>query len=198
MKKFLALILPIILLFCLTGCVFEEVSLLYSVDGEKDGFYIAVNETANCCFVGGYTCTEYVKNQEITIPDEYENKPITRIGGYCGRGVPSPFYISLEELYMNALEGSEYAAVFCGDISDDYHVEELPFIFHIGQNIKTIEYVEMEQYYPHINEDGSITFYHPVVYVICSENNTYFYSQNGKLYDKKTNELISAFAYATP
>jgi len=56
----------------------------------------------------------------------------------------------------------------------------------------------MEQYYPHINEDGSITFYHPVVYVICSENNTYFYSQNGKLYDKKTNELISAFAYATP
>ena len=52
-----------------------------------------------------------------------------------------------------------------------------------------------DSYYPHINEDGSITFYHPVVEINCAEENKFFYSQDGKLYDKETDELISDFAY---
>ena len=195
MKKFLTLILSIVLIISLSGCVTEELSLLYNEKGEIDGFYVAVNNTANCCFVGQYTCTEYSENMEITIPDEYKNKPITRIGGYFGRGVPSPFCISLEELYMNAPDGSEYDSVFSGDIDDNYSVEELPFTLNIGKNIKTIEYIEMDMYYPHINEDGGVTFYQAVVYVNCSEDNKYFYSKDGRLYDKKTKELISVFKY---
>lgn len=195
MKKFLTLILSIVLIISLSGCITEELSLLYNEKGEMDGFYIAVNNTANSCFVGQYTCTEYSENMEITIPDEYKNKPITRIGGYFGRGVPSPFCISLEELYMNAPDGSEYDSVFSGDIDDNYSVEELPFTLNIGKNIKTIEYIEMDMYYPHINEDGGVTFYQAVVYVNCSEDNKYFYSKDGRLYDKKTKELISVFKY---
>ncbi len=195
MKKFLTLILSIVLIISLSGCITEELSLLYNEKGEMDGFYIAVNNTANSCFVGQYTCTEYSENMEITIPDEYKNKPITRIGGYFGRGVPSPFCISLEELYMNAPDGSEYDSVFSGDIDDNYSVEELPFTLNIGKNIKTVEYIEMDMCYPHINEDGSVTFYQAVVYVNCSEDNKYFYSKDGRLYDKKTKELISVFKY---
>ena len=62
MRKLLVLLLSIVMVFCLSGCVLEEISLLYSDTAEKDGFFIAVNETADCCFVGGYNCVEYTEN----------------------------------------------------------------------------------------------------------------------------------------
>ena len=94
-REFLAMILTICLMLCFSGCVLEETSLLYSDYTEIDGFYVAINKTANCCFVGSYNCTEYTENLEVTIPDDYEGIPIKRIGGYYGRGVPTPFSINL-------------------------------------------------------------------------------------------------------
>ena len=200
MKKFLVILLSISLMFSLSGCSFEKVPLFYSDGAEADGFFICINKTANCCFVGGYNCTEYTENLEITIPDDYNGIPIKRMGGYYGRGVPTPFSINLADLYMNAPEESEYNAVFGGnidefDISEDYVVEDIVFNLNIGENIEIIEYVVMDKYYPHINDDGSITFYHSVVNINCSDENKNFYSKDGKLYNKKTDELISDFAY---
>jgi len=202
-RKITAILLLICLTVCLSGCVFENVSLFYNEYTEANGLLIAVNDMANCCFVGKYTCKDYNPNQAIIIPDAYDNKPITRIGGYYGRGVPTPFYISLAELYMNAPEGSDYAAVYSGDIqsfdiSDNYRVEDVVFRLYIGQYINTISYVAMEDYYPHINDDGSITFYHPVVNIVCSEDNPHFYSENGKLYHKNSRQLVEDFSYVTP
>ncbi|MBE7064772.1 MAG: hypothetical protein E7384_03035 [Ruminococcaceae bacterium] len=201
MKKVLTLFLVFTLMFSLSGCVAEGIAMFYSESVEKDNFYIAINKTANCCFVGAYECTEYVENLEITIPDEYNNMPVKRIGGYFGTGVPSPFRISLEELYMNAPEGSEYHGFYSGNISrfeikDDYHIEELVFNLNIGKNIEVIHFVISDEYFPHINDDGSVTFYHPVVNINCSEENDCFYSKDGKLYDRKTDELITEFDYA--
>lgn len=200
MRKALLMVLSVLLVFGLFGCFFEEVSLLYSDHADVDGFSISINKTANCCFVGSYACTEYTENFEITIPDDYNGMPIKRIGGYSGSGVPSPFYISLYDLYVNAPSGSKYGAIFAGDIyafniQDAYVVEDVVFTLNIGKNIEAVEFVVMDQYFPHINEDSSVTFYHPVVYINCSEENKYFYSQDGKLYNKKTDELISDFAY---
>lgn len=202
MKKLLALALSVCLIFCLSGCIFEEISLLYSEDAEKDGFNIAINKKANCCYVSSYNCTEYTENMEITIPDDYNGIPIKRLGGYFGRGAPEPFTIWLPESYVNAPAGSEYAAVFRGDIEEcnieeEYVVEDLVFNLNIGKNVKVIEYVVMDHFFPHINEDGSITFYHAVVNINCSEENKRFYSKDGKLYNKRTDELITDFAYAT-
>ena len=210
MKKSCMLVLVIALVFCVLGyivvdrCILVEMSLNYSCDGEVDGLWICVNEKGKRCFANAYICTEYEENQEITIPDEYDDKPITKIGGYSGRGVPSPFSISLEDedLCVNAPEGSEYHAIFSGgsdfeeNLPDNCSVQELPFVLNIGKNVKKIEYVVMDEYYPHINQDGSVTFYHPTVYINCSEENKYFYSENGKLYNKKTDELVSDFSYA--
>lgn len=200
MRKVSLMVLSVLLVFGLFGCFFEEVSLLYSDHADVDGFSISINKTANCCFVGSYACTEYTENLEITIPDDYNGMPIKRIGGYSGSGVPSPFYISLYDLYVNAPSGSKYSGIFGGDIDkfdiqDAYVVEDVVFNLNIGKNIEAVEFVVMDQYFPHINEDSSVTFYHPVVYINCSEENKYFYSQDGKLYDKKTDELISDFAY---
>lgn len=200
MKKVFTIVLLILLTFCLSGCIFEDVSLLYSDSTEKDGFYVAINKTANCCFVGSYNCTEYTENLEVTIPDDYEGIPIKRIGGYYGRGVPTPFGISLADLYMNAPEDSKYDAIFNGDINEfeileEYVIEDVVFTLNIGKNIEVVEFVSMDEYYPHINDDGSVTFYHSVVNIHCSAENKHFYSKEGKLYDKKTDELISDFAY---
>lgn len=200
MKKLFTIILSIGFIISLSGCLFDDVSFLYNDTAEKDGFDIVINKSANCCYVAEYKCVDYTDGLEITIPDDYEGIPIKRIGGYYGRGLPMPFSISLADLYMNAPKDSKYDAVFGDDIkkleiSEDYTVEEIVFRLNIGENIEVIENVEMDNFYPHINEDGSITFYHPVVSVNCSDKNKRFYSKDGKLYTRNTDELVSVFSY---
>lgn len=199
----IVLILLIMLLGAsLRGCPNEDLSLQYSEHAEMDGFYIGINKRASCCFVGNYECEKYTENMEITIPDEYQSMPVKRIGGYIGRGYPTPFIIAMGDLYMNAPEESEYNKVYIGDINnfdieENYSVENPVFTVNIGKNIDAIVNVDMDVYYPHINEDGSITFYHPVVNINCSKENKHFYSKDGKLYYKETDELVSDFAYAS-
>ena len=202
MRKVLSIALIVFIVLSLSGCSLDEVSFFYCDDADANGFDISINRISNCCFVGRYNCTEYTDNLEITIPDNYDGIPIKRIGGYFGRGLPTPFGISLAS-YVNTPKGSEFDSPFSvvGDLDDyefseEYNVECPVFRLVIGKNIEVIEHVEMNNYFPHINEDGSITLYHPVVYIICSEENEHFYSKDGKLYDKKTDELITAFAYA--
>ena len=135
---------------------------------------------------------------EITIPDDYNGIPIKRVGGFSGIGVPSPFRIDLSQVYMNAPEGSELDMIWSypdDELSVAYTIENVVFQLHIGKNIEEIDFVFMDDYYPHIDEDGTVTFYHPVVYITCSEENTTFYSKDGKLYYKSTNALVEDFAY---
>lgn len=203
MKKLIALLLVLSLLVSLSGCAFAELSLLYSERSETEGFSVGINPTANCAFAGTYTCAEYTENMELIIPESCDGVPVKRIGGYFGRGVAEPFAISLAELYMNAPQGSKYASVFSGNIEDytipeTYRVENVPFRLHIGGNIDTVARVEMDRYYPHLNADGSVTFYHPVVHITCAAENEHFYAKDGKLYEKKSDTLIYGFAYAEP
>ncbi len=199
MKKLLTIILTICLFFSLSGCILEEVSLLYEENVKFNNFDIFINEIANCCFVSAYECEEYTKDYEILIPNEYNGMPIKYIGGYHGKGAPTPFFISVSNL-INAPEGSKYCSIFHyvddNEIPEKHSIENISFTLNIGKNIKSVNHVMMEDYYPHINDDGSITFYHPVVYINCSEDNKHFYSKNGKLYNKQTDELVTDFEYA--
>ena len=199
MKKVLSLALVFCIVISLSACSFEDG--FYSFVETKNGFDIAVRKFPRSAFVAGYTCTEYIENMEITIPDECDGIPITQLGGATGTGFPSPFGISLQSL-MNAPKESEFDCVFWGnlddfDISVEYHIEHPVFRLNIGKNIEKIDSIAMDVYFPHVNDDGSITFYRPVVYIVCSDENKHFYSKDGKLYDKKTNRLISEFEYAT-
>ena len=198
MKKTVAFLLLVSFLLCLSACDLDGVAYFYSYSGEYNGFGIAVNKLANCCFVSGYTCTEYTEGMEITIPDDYNGIPIKRVGGFSGIGAPSPFGIDLSQVYMNAPEGSEFDMIWRypdDELSVAYTIENVVFQLNIGKNIEEIDFVFMDDYYPHINEDGTVTFYHPVVYITCSEENTTFYSKDGKLYYKSTNALVEDFAY---
>lgn len=197
MKKFFALVLVLGLLLSLSGCFAEETSFGYTETGEKDGFRIAVNHIANCCFVSRYECLEYTENMQITLPDEYNGIPVTRLGGYYGRGLPIPFQIMYKSAnvdYSDPHNPWHNKASFT--ISEDDHTEDVVFQLHIGKNIETVESVHMDTYYPHPDAEGNVIYYHPVVYVTCSEENPYFYAQEGKLYYKETNALVTEFAYA--
>jgi hypothetical protein len=119
MKKILCFLLSICFAFVFFGCSLEEISYLYSDRAEIDGLKIGINKTANCCYAGYYTCTEYTENLEITIPDEYDGIPVKRLGGYYGRGLDYSFSISLADLYMNAPENSKYSGIFSGNPDKD-------------------------------------------------------------------------------
>lgn len=177
----------------------REMSLFYTSVERDGGFAIAVNPVGGCCFVGEYLWEGGEQGGTITVPDACGERPVTQLGGYFGRGVPTPFTISLAGL-MNAPTGSEYCGVFMGDIAqfeldEAYTVVTVPFVLNLGANLREVKFVDRDSYYPHINEDGSVTFYHPVVWVNCAEENPYFYSKEGRLYDRKTDELVAAFAY---
>ena len=188
MKKSITTLLAFILIFSLSGCFFNFTS--QSV--EKDGFYLKVSKTLNTGAATTYVCKEYTENMEITIPDDFVSNLKAE-----SEGIPL-------SMYMNATDPDDkYGGTFIGDLekyelTEDYTVENKVFNLNIGKNIEAIKYVVMDNYYPHVNDDGSITFYHAVVNVNCSEENEHFYSEDGKLYDKKTDELITDFAYATP
>lgn len=200
-KRSIAFLLSVSLVLCLSGCFLENTSFLYTDCVEQDGFNIVMNKTANCCFVSSYACMEYTENMEITIPDEYEGVPIKRLGGYYGRGLAMPFCISLAYLYENEPENSDVVAEYdpyaFGDAKEQI-TEDVVFYLNIGKNVEVIELVNMGNSYPHINQDGSVTVYWPVVYINCSDENKFFYSMDGKLYNKETDELVSDFMYAQP
>lgn len=194
-------ILLIIALLCFSGCFFpEETALFYKSSEIVNGFWIAINQTAGCCFVSDY---EYngEDNRNLIIPDECSGYPITRLGGYYGRGLPCPFGISLSDEFRSLSEHSEYYQM-ChskNSLLDSSFTEadiiELNFNLHIGKNIETIVYVDMDSYYVCANEDGELSVYHPTVYITCSAENKHFYSENGKLYTKD-GVLVEEFAYS--
>lgn len=199
MKKFLIILLTTFLTFNAYGCDIKDLCLTYDETVQYDNFTIAINDSGKCCFVGCYTVEKYTENMEITIPDYYEDIPIERIGGYFGTGAPTPFCIDIPE-YLNSPENSSYSGVFIGhpdtfNLDVKYTVVDLPFRLNIGKNINEISNVSMDSYFPYINDDGSITFYHPVVEISCSIDNEHFYSKDGKLYDRENDELITEFAY---
>ncbi len=196
MKRIIAFVFALVIMISFTGCeYFEALCLFYSDHVCYENFDICINDKMNCCLVGRYICNEYIEGMEITIPDEYNGIPIKRVGGYVGRGVPVAFCLDISDLYVNAPEGSIYSALHSTVDEAQYQVVDLLYELNIGENIDAVVNVN-NSYYPHIEKDGSVVFYHPVVSINCSEDNKYFYSENGRLYSRKTNELVEDFDYA--
>ena len=179
--------------------------ILYTSHANFDGFWIGINKISDCAYVGEYDCINLSpgENRTITIPDTYHGIPVTNIGGYYGtHAPPHPFTIYLSDSAISVPEGSTFDGITgsfsFAHIEETYTVENIVFDLYIGKNIRHIESISMDWYYSYLNEDSSLTFYHPVVRVHCSEENQHFYSLDGKLYNKETRELISDFEYATP
>lgn len=176
-----------------------SVPFLFGDTAEVNGWEITYNNLFNAAYLDCYIADPDEEDFDITVPDEYNGLPVTRFGH--GSHVPTaPFYINMDS-YMNAPEDSKYNYCFTKDMivcetdGDFFCIENIVFKMRIGKNIKEIKDVDMDYYYPHLNEDGSITFYHPVVEIYCSEENKQFYSEDGKLYKKSDGALVTNFEY---
>ena len=204
---FKAVMTGIVLFPVVLGIVFGVLNLVlcipvwFAETEELDGVEVIYNNLLNTASVSRYIADSDSENFIITVPDECNGIPVTKIG--CDIALlAAPFHIDMDS-YINAPEDSKYYnTCFTSDMIADctdgelLRIEDVVFKIYIGKNIKKINYVDMDCYYPCINEDGSITFYHPVAEIYCSEENKKFYSADGKLYNRSDNSLVRNLEYA--
>ncbi len=186
MKKHL-IILLVAILVCFSGCArISEASVFYDGKATVDGVDFVINKLAKNSYASEYT---YVKEgtRDIVIPDEYSGYPVTKLGGFYGRGVMDPFCITV------ARDASVIEAL-AGETIEEAEIIEINFNLYIGKNVKEICGV-IDLYSMDFNEQGEKIAYHPTVYVICDEENEHFYSENGKLYNND-GALVEGFAYS--
>lgn len=176
--------------FVLTAC-----SLFY--DGKRDaesGFFIGCSSFYKECFVGDYQWDGSEEGKNIIVPDTYKTYPVTELGGYFGRGVPTPFFVSLPE---------EYAISFVTDCEptetpewypQGYEVVNLTFRLNIGKNLQGVFYTG-NPYHARENGDGSYTLFCVSYYVTCSSENSVFYCEEGRLYRKNDRSLVEELRY---
>lgn len=95
--------------------------LAYHPSGELDGFRIY--EGIFDCYVAEYRWDGKVT--EITVPDSYNNKPITSLGGFYGRGV----------------------RCICRIDYNGFEPGDARFTLRFGKNIKNIKLIDSEQFF---------------------------------------------------
>ena len=136
----------------------------------------------------------------ITIPEHYNDSKIKGLGGYCGRGVPTPFKIILTEeaekiLCQNAT-GWSYM-IHTADIVADT-VKYLKFTVNISKHIKEIENlcaggIIVAEYTE--KDETKCNVYVLTCYVTCHDDNKTFYAKEGKLYFRENDVLVEDFVY---
>lgn len=185
MKKILAIGAAAVMLFALSGC--------WSDGGAEGAFLFATQRKE--AMVYEYQWDGDEENMTIVIPETYQGKyTVTTVGGYIGRGYPCPFAIWLGEVKAtDRIDG--------GDDPDElvelgwfesYTIVNYEFRLILGANIKSVSYVDQSVW---VCKDGDhATLYYPRVYVECAAENTHYYSENGKLY-QKDGTLVEGFLY---
>lgn len=178
MKKLLALLSIICLMFC-CGC-----SMHYgetTIDMDNVTFYPSKVNTV--CFAGRYNWDGSSDKMTINIPDEVDGYKVTKLGGYTGRGFPTPFYIDFSSV------GS---ICYHDDIPDNAEIITYHFTLNIGKNLNELQRVVIDRYCKIKDTDKYAEF---AFTVNCHKDNKHFYSLDGKLYNKKDNTLIDDFNY---
>ena len=127
------------------------------------------------------------------IPDEFMGFPVTKLGGYTGRGYPCPFAarVNTQEVDFVCDDG-----FFDLHHSDGDDCETLIFSLHMGKNVRSFDGVDGKMYCGKDLENGEYDFLYKIAYsfTVDGENET-FYAENGRLYKKASGELVEDFFY---
>lgn len=198
MKRLSVSILCLILAFLSCGC-----SLWYSYVNNAIGpFDIGYAENVRKAFFARYTWDGSEAGMNIVLPESYEGVKVTGLGGYTGRGVPSPFVIEfsdeLKEKYRSDAKMWARANCTVSISAEQSTVRYLDFNLHISKNIEVLEYllaggIIVAKY----EVDGEIMYdiYVITCYVTCDENNRTFYAKDGKLYYRSGDKLVEDIVY---
>lgn len=196
MKRIFAILMVFSLLFSLCSC-----SLYYDyVNCAVDSFDVGYREIFGANFLADYNWDGTEEGMNIVVPESYNGSKIIGLGGYTGKGVPSPFKIKptdevKEQLCPNA---TKWSYITHTANIENYNIQYLPFKLHISSNISKIEYLSMGGIILAEYEENQEKIYNVYVltcYVTCDENNEVFYSKDGKLYYKESDKVVEGVFY---
>ena len=120
------------------------------------------------------------------------------LGGYFGKGVPSPFFIDCSSYLgiksdVDETVGSLTTSMDPSMIEPGTKVVYTDFTIHLSKYIEKI-YARADA--TEYTVKGEKIAYCPRVSIICDEDNKTFYSKDGKLYYRQDDTLVDGFNYA--
>jgi len=138
--KVAMVIFPVGILVLIVSFIFSQFSGCCMFYEEVELKNITIYEGVSDCFVADFYWDGHEK--EITLPDTYNKKPVTSLGGYHGRGVPTDFYIT------------------CKNENNIAEMNKGNFTLNIGKNINEIEVCNCLELISYVNcSDKNKTFY---------------------------------------
>ncbi len=198
-KKIIALLLTVFTFLCFSACTtYEQVTV--------DNFYLYYSQKKDSCFVGSINF-EKGQSTEFFIPNEYNGIKVKALGGDYGCPIYFQVSINNSESYFEYEfnEDSRYSTHeknLYEDFYDNAKLEiiDITFTVNLPDYLETIDpnrlLCDLVDCHELIN-NGEKTVYiiRPIYYFNISPSNNYFYTENGKIYKKNTNELITGITY---
>lgn len=188
MKKVLKLILKVVSALAIAYVVFMTWLAIYYTsweNGKADSINICYSKLTKECVAAYIEWDGDAENTTFTVPDEYEGMKVNSLGGLVGMGTPEQFFVMLPEDMYSGTETCVGMEELAGEA--DENTVAYNFTVKLGKNIKNFEYFVYKDYY--MDDRDKVICTVNIEYEV-SPDNKWVYSQDGKIYSKKTNELI--------
>jgi len=185
MRKITSILLIAFMIIALSAC---SHAYEYANGKTVDGVYYVFNKYNKTCFAASYTWDEDINNTAIVIQDEVDGYKVTELGGFCGKGMPTPFCITVSRedgvLYE---EGSE---------PENVNVQNVVFNIHLGKYLKAFENVD--SFGDRLVFDEAGYAFYPK-FDVDPENKNFSTDENGVLnyskYSQEALERIKQFSF---
>ena len=149
----------------------RDAAMFYTGPVTEDAQKYYVNKISRRAFAGSYIWDGDPDHMTVTIPDEVDGLPVTALGGYYGRGVPTFFGVTLPEAYRSTITPQEWMEV----------QEELVFTVELSKHVKELNCVDMGYDTVGVRPGTAVRYHVSYVYQYDAENPT-FYARDGVLY----------------
>ena len=199
-------ILKILALFVFTSSSLYRCSQFYTANN-VDNIFICCNQKLKIAFIGSVDYS-IVDSNNVILPSEYDGCTINKLGGYYGRGVPTPFGVNLidlpevqlkDEYYSEFTTSEKYIYEENSHLWSDYEIHNVPMNITLPDKLEEIDSTFGKEILVRILPNGTrlgfAEIWRVVYHFSINENNSHFYTIDGKLYNKETNNLIDVFIY---
>lgn len=148
--------------------------------GEIQYYY---NPVSRRCFAAAVRWDSEAQRMDVTVPDTLFGYPVTALGGWYGRGVPTRFGLQLPAEWtvwesFDAAPDEDPAAAY-----PEAQVVELPVSLHLGENVSQLALTGPDGYVG-LDADGRLTVWLVRWDITCAAENETFYAENGRLYTR--------------